>query len=496
MTATVSPSDPSTRPWSAAAPRPWDLVALGVLAAAVRLPAYFAGPHLTFDDGVFGASAIAMRHGGAPFREVFSSQGPLFLPVVWLGDLLGGRTMDSPRIAALCSGIALALLAYWTVLAVVDRRGALVAGGLVALSGTIAWISAPAAADGPALVFALWAVGLALRYHRRPTWSRAVWIGVAVGAALSIKAVESHILVPVVVAFAAPVVIGLRERRLETTAIWRAVASGAMAAGVFVASALPFGWSLVWDQSVTYHSAARDGMHPVANTAKIISTLWDRDLVIYFVAAVWVASALWQRTRGIRDRLQPSGRVLLVAWAASTVGWLAFVVSPMWRPHVSAVALSLSLVLACWLPSPRIVVVCALVSLPLAVVQLHELLIPPSFTPAQRQARVALRALPRGAWAISDDPGVVWRAGRRSTDDLVDTSILRVEQHRLTATSVAAGAADPHVCAVVATSPKRFGSLRGLPGRLAELDYVETVSWGSTTGIWVRRVCAPPGGAP
>ena len=37
--------------------------------------------HLTFDDGVYGASAVAMRAGGKPFGDVFSSQGPLLLPL-------------------------------------------------------------------------------------------------------------------------------------------------------------------------------------------------------------------------------------------------------------------------------------------------------------------------------------------------------------------------------------------------------------------------------
>ena len=36
--------------------------------------------------------------GAVPFRDVFSSQGPLFLPLVWLADLLGGRTLDAPRL--------------------------------------------------------------------------------------------------------------------------------------------------------------------------------------------------------------------------------------------------------------------------------------------------------------------------------------------------------------------------------------------------------------
>ena len=43
-----------------------DLILLTALALGLRLPAFLASAHLTFDDGVFGASAAAMRSGGVP----------------------------------------------------------------------------------------------------------------------------------------------------------------------------------------------------------------------------------------------------------------------------------------------------------------------------------------------------------------------------------------------------------------------------------------------
>ena len=64
----------------------------------LRLPALFATRSLVFDDGVYASSALAMRNGLQPFRDVFSSQGPVFLPLVWLADLLGFRTLDAPRL--------------------------------------------------------------------------------------------------------------------------------------------------------------------------------------------------------------------------------------------------------------------------------------------------------------------------------------------------------------------------------------------------------------
>ncbi len=137
-----------------------DLVALVTLALVVRIPAYSSPRALSFDDGVFSNSAVAMRAGGVPFRDVFSSQGPLFLPLVWLGDLIGFRTMDSPRVIAVVSGMVVVAAVYWTASQVTDRCGALVAGALAATSGGLMWVTVSLAAVGPARAIAPLGVGL------------------------------------------------------------------------------------------------------------------------------------------------------------------------------------------------------------------------------------------------------------------------------------------------------------------------------------------------
>src|SRR5947209_3166326 len=51
--------------------------ALVLLTVALRLPAFLSSRHLVFDDGTYGVSVLDMRHGLAPYRGVFSAQGPL-----------------------------------------------------------------------------------------------------------------------------------------------------------------------------------------------------------------------------------------------------------------------------------------------------------------------------------------------------------------------------------------------------------------------------------
>lgn len=493
---------PAGRPTSL---RRLDLVALGLVALLVRIPAYFSQRHLTFDDGVFASSVIAMRHGGVPFREVFSSQGPLFLPLVWLGDLFGGRSLDAPRTTAVISGLALTLLTYWAALAVADRLGALLAGAVTATSGVVAWVSGPIAADGPALAFAIGAVGLTLRLRRRPTMWLAAATGLAVGAALSTKAIEAHILVPVGLVLAAPLGAGLRERRMDAQAIGRALVAGIAALAVFVAISLPFGFADVWDQSFRYRTEAAEGPQPVANSAKMLSTLWDRDLVLYLFAAACVALALLRATRrcprriGVDDRELPaddlsfpSAGVVVASWAIATAGWLMFAVSPMWRAHVSAVTIPVALLLARHRPPRPMLATLAVVAIPLAGVQLYDLLDPGPYNARDGEIVAALEALPQGAWAIPDDPGWAWRAGRRTTDDLVDTSMLRVQQGRYSSVSLARQAADPRVCAVVISSPDRFGAFADLPSRLERSGYVVARSWEPSAALWVRPRCDPP----
>src|SRR5262245_20972480 len=111
-------SPPSARPSTReprAASTVWLTVgALALLTIVLRLPAFLSSRHLVYDDGVYGVSVLDMRHGLAPYRGVFSAQGPLHFSLLYVGDLLGFRTIDGPRVAPLLAGV-LATLASWAV---------------------------------------------------------------------------------------------------------------------------------------------------------------------------------------------------------------------------------------------------------------------------------------------------------------------------------------------------------------------------------------------
>src|SRR4029453_6194611 len=89
-----------------------DLWALALVAVALRLPAVLSSRHLSFDDGVYGATAVAMRHGARPYRDVFSSQGPLHHPLLYIADLLGGRTQNAPRLLSVVAAVVITIAPY------------------------------------------------------------------------------------------------------------------------------------------------------------------------------------------------------------------------------------------------------------------------------------------------------------------------------------------------------------------------------------------------
>src|SRR5690606_11506497 len=99
-----------------------DLLSLALVAVVIRLPAILSPRHLSFDDGVYGATAVAMRDGARPYRDVFSSQGPLHHPLLYVADLLGLRTSVAPRLLSLAAGVAITLCVYLAARAVADRR--------------------------------------------------------------------------------------------------------------------------------------------------------------------------------------------------------------------------------------------------------------------------------------------------------------------------------------------------------------------------------------
>ena len=509
ITARPSWHDPTRHAWR----RDAGLLALGAI--LLRVPAFVASRHLTFDDGQYGAVVLGLRDGDLPFRDLFSSQGPLYYPLLGLADLIGLRTMNGARLLPVAAGAVVVVATYAIGRRVTSRGGALLAGGLVAASGSLLYVTAPLSGDGLALALAVVAVALAFRYHARPSGLLAIGIGLTIGAALCVKLIVAPAAIPVGLLLLSPT---WRERRVRDflTAVGVAI-------GVFLASALPWGIERVWDQSVLYHQDSKRLRSYGANLTTLLRTLAERDpfIVAAMLASLaTIAAVAWRhrhrhRVAGGGDDASlsvtgtatevpaaPGGEVgtrlaagILGAWLGAQM--LFLVLEPaMWRPHVSQVVVPLSL-LAALRPAPwRVLAVLFIVLVPWWVLNTRDILWPHGYSRAEATAVDRLRALPPDAWVISDDPGFAWRAERRVPGKFVDVSMKRFQQHQITTGIVGKAAADPRVCAVLVWSKDRLGSLTALPDRLAEEGYevVERFPGDEARVLYARSDCSPSSG--
>ncbi|MEP6624631.1 MAG: glycosyltransferase family 39 protein [Acidimicrobiia bacterium] len=477
-----------------------DVIAVGVIALLVRIPAFFAPQPLGFDDGQFAMSVIAMRHGGLPFRQVFSSQGPLFLPIAWLGDLLTFQRLDSPRAASVVAGVVLAILILLIGRRLTTPGAALMAAVFIALSGSVLWTTGPLTSDGIGEAFTAGTVLAALVYWRRPTWRRAIVVGLLAGLALAVK---SLLVIP---GLAAAGVWMLLQRRVRDLLLVPVVA----VATILVVS-LPWGLSNVYDQYVRYHTDAVADRPIGANFSKLARTLFERDaplLVAAVVALLATVAVVMARRRAPAADAAPSlalGRDETFApWYPMVIWFVAIVVvvlteSPMWRNHVAHVVVPLALLVGIALRAARpraIAVVLAVLVAPWSIIHLGELIRPHGPTGLTGTLEHRLQGLPAGALAISDTPGLVWRAGLRVPDKFVDVSILRITSPtktlRLTGDDIVHAAARPDVCAVVRWSGDRFTKFPHLADRLTALGYRSVISDAPGPKVlWVKQDCHP-----
>jgi 4-amino-4-deoxy-L-arabinose transferase-like glycosyltransferase len=306
-----------------------DLLALTLVAVLLRLPAVLSSRQLSFDDGVYGATAIALRHGARPYRDVFSSQGPLHQPLIYLADLLGLRTSVAPRLLSLVSAVVITLCTYLAARAVADRRAGLVAALLATTAGSVLLVTTGISGDGPAIAFAIAAVSVALAARDHDGWVRPVVAGLLVGAACSVK----------LLAAPAVLVVGLLlwNRRRPG----QLLAAAATAVAVPLVLAAPWGYARVWSQSVAYHREARRYTVPEA-AWRIVTTLFERDLFVAVTAVVVVVAALLARAAWRPSDLPVRERAGTVfgMWLGVQVG-LLLAEAAMWRPHVSELVVPL-----------------------------------------------------------------------------------------------------------------------------------------------------------
>jgi len=473
------------------ADRTWrlDATLLAVAAILLRVPAFFAPRHLTFDDGQYGVVVLGLRAGELPFRDLFSSQGPLYYPLLALADLVGLRTLDGPRVLPVAAGAVAVVATYAIARRLGTRAAAVLAAALVATSGSLLYVTGPLSGDGPALALALTAVALAFRYRARPSTGRALAVGVAMGAAVCVKLIVVPAAVPVGLLL---VGIGPQQWRPSAAGLRRLAGAVAAAIAVLVVAILPWGPGRVWDQSVAYHQDSERLRGYGGNVTTLVQTLAERDPFLVLAVLVGIGALAWRRLRptSTASSTAPDGPVgapagdpasgvvaaglarwLVLPWLGLQVAFL--VIEPtMWRPHIAQVVAPLALATVLLkVPAWRIVVVACVVLTPWWFHHTRDIAWPEAYSEPEAALVARFRALPADAMVLSDDPGFAWRAHRRVPANFVDMSKKRFQQGQLTTSVVGRAASARDVCAVLIWSPERLGSLADLPGRLERGGY-------------------------
>ena len=176
------------------------LLALALLGRLAN-PDHYSG---SFDEGIRAQQLLLMDLGYRPFRDIFASQGPLLLDLLYPLYRLFGGTLGAIRLGV---GIwsLLGIVGAWWALRAVHPLAGLVASGLLVLSPVYLESSRLALAEVPSLAPALWAIGCGLR------WQRGGAAGWAVAAAL--LGCLSLLVKPMALSLAAPLLLLALLRR-------------------------------------------------------------------------------------------------------------------------------------------------------------------------------------------------------------------------------------------------------------------------------------------
>ena len=456
------------------------IVALVVVAAAAsRVPFVFAEHVLGFDDGVYLSSVHSMRLGYVPYREIFSSQGPLFLPTLRLFDVLGGEAYWAPRVTMAVAAVA---LVAGSVSLVIKRGSAAtwIVGSVVALSGSVFLGTSAVEAEGLAFAFGIAAFGV-VTLGAKTSW-RPLLAGLLLGVALSIK---SLFLVPVALSVA-----WIIWRKHGLADLLRAGIAGLL---VVVASFFLWGVAEVWDQSVVLHFQVSAGRDPLLNAKLLVARAWKFDKAALMIAVAIGLAWLWSRSRVDSSDPSINGKkvvdrevfVGLAIWTTLTLIVL-LLQSPIFNRHSLFLLVPAILLIASIIHIPKWVALIAVAGAIVQVVTLANVFDPEE---AEQAAIRAVRELPPLSLIVSDEPGIPYLAGYGVPPNLVDPSFGRIGRGYLTIDDVESAVYADETCGVLFWSG-RFDRLGLTPTQIEGYDTV--TSFGPGRVLLERTTCRSP----
>lgn len=448
------------------------LPALLIIALAPRLVRIDAfSDH--YDEGVYLESLFLMTAGHAPVAEVFSSQGPLFLPAVLPFYALLGQTIVAARLGLAAFSLAGVAGVYWAGRTLGGRLAGMVASLLMVLSPLYLRNSRLVLAEVPALALAALAIAAALAYHRSGALCWAAAAGAMLAGSLLIK--------PLTLGAAPAVLLAVIARRGGTTrALGLLTVSGAVVTLMVV---LPLGPAQIYHQVVSLHTAMREaaGVDLVGNLELVWNGLLGEGYLVLALAGLGLLST-------VRPSRIDLGTMVVPVWLVTQL-CILLAHAPLYPRHVTALVVPLDVLAGIGTtvamrpvarsihasgdalcsaaprgPSRPWVTAGLAITAVLALVLWVRIDLPPVLAanrglletarsdryPRELEAAADLAwLLEPEEWVVTDHQYVAFWARRGVPPPLVDTSFGRLTSGSLTATDVIAIARDNRVKAVL-----------------------------------------------
>jgi dolichyl-phosphate-mannose-protein mannosyltransferase len=482
-----------------------------VLAITARLAYTNLGQYdPSYDAGVYLESARMMRRGYPLYRVIFDSQPPLWLMLVslsfhWFGEsVLAGQlvTATAGLVTVAATMTATAQLCGWS--------GGLIAGVLVMLSPLELKWSRIVTPDLPSVAFAAVGIALAARYARcgRRPWLIAASLGATCSVLTKLPGLYTFPALGLMV-----IARWRREPALNYRRLARAVARDSLiisgvSAGTTLTVLLRMGAADVWNQVVTFHSAARAVFPSMAIGQKC-------SLMLGFAGG----ERLFARAAPFAALSVPGGLEGLVPllWAFCTFIGLLYH-RPLFEHHMVALIPSIAMAVGVgwaqfWKWSGAlldwsrrknnltgfVITIAGVLGISVGILILAEqlriawtkaiayeaILAQAADSPDLKLARlIADRTRPDDV-ILTDAQGIALLAQRDVPPEMTDTSFVRIETHYITAQEVVSVSERRHVRAVLLWT----GRLNSMPGvaRWAADHFPRQESFGGGQVLYLRQ---------
>jgi predicted membrane-bound mannosyltransferase len=475
----------------------------------------------SFDEGIRSEQLLLMSAGYRPFRDIFASQGPLLLDLLYPFFAAFGQTLAAARLGVvICSIVALGG-AWWTARLAAGPVGGLAAVIILGVSRVFLEGSRLALAEVPTIAPSLIAIGALVAYRRAADRRLLVISVVCCALALLIKPMALHVVVPLGLLLVLPTT-DTRDRRQEIgefrisrlyrfwdTGVRGVVVDVTLYSAVVAALCglviVGLGPAQVWDNLGAYRTGAghQFGADRLANLRLTLNVMAQDQPGLYILAAAGLLVGLWKR---------PAITVALVGWALAIVALFASYgdladkhIVYLVPPIALLAALGVGIVADTLVGSIRSKRLLSRGHAVAAVIGGLGLLAYAVYLPAVYRADVYLireapkiaaerrgRAVdleiaeiirartPPGGWVLADNPNAAFEARRLVIPYLVDTSGTRIDAGSLT-TRLALDQIDQYRPHVIVTWPRRLAKLdeliESLPGRGYHLERSYPLGW-------------------